>query len=120
MAHALNDPLSLQLRLLQIAAWQGGDEYRLEALPLLEQAIADKNISERARLDYLLLQAEYLRRLGRFEQAQQSVDMVSAANPEIIQYLKSILQCQKQLIAEKNNRPSPVPGPTARCGDPVL
>ena len=117
MAHALGEPLPLQLRLLQMAAWRGGDVYRLQALPLLEQILADSRQSERARIDYLLLQAEYLRRLGRFEQAQRSIDLAATGDPEIIRMVRPILQCQNELLAEKTRRPSPVPGNTTRCGD---
>ena len=119
MAQALGEPLPLQLRLLQMAAWRGGDAYRQQALPLLEQVLADNRQPERTRLDYLLLQAEYLRRLGRFEQAQRSIDAAVAGDPETILLLMPIVQCQQELIAEKTRRPSPVPDQTVQCGDSI-
>ena len=119
MARALNEPLLLQLRLLQVAAWRGGDRYRQQALPVLARLLKERTQTERSQLDYLLLQAEYQRRLGRFAHAQQSVDMAAMAVPEVLEPLMPVLECQKTLIARKIRRASPIPAEHARCGDPI-
>lgn len=119
MTHALGEPLPLQLRLLQVAAWRGGDRYRRQALPVLARLLKDRMQTERSRLDYLLLQAEYQRRLGRFAHAQQSIGMADMVAPEVLEPLKPVLECQKTLIAQKVRRASPIPAEHVRCGDPI-
>ena len=119
MARTLEEPLQLQLQLLQRATWRGGSPYRYQALSLLERLLADSAQTERARLDLLLLQAEYQRRLGQFEAAQRSVELAVVVEPEVLKTAKSILQCQQELIAQKNRHASPIPGKQARCGDRI-
>ncbi len=119
MARALGEPLPLQLRLLQVAAWRGGDRYRQQALPVLSRLLNERTQTERSRMDYLLLQAEYQRRLGRFAHAQQSIDMTDMVAPEMLEPLKPVLECQKTLIAQRIRRASPIPAEHVRCGDPI-
>ena len=93
--------------------------WRQQALPVLARLLKERTQTERSQLDYLLLQAEYQRRLGRFAHAQQSVDMAAMAVPEVLEPLMPILECQKTLIARKIRRASPIPAEHARCGDPI-
>ena len=119
MMQHLQEPLPRQLRMPQEASWNGPDSYRQQALALLEQILRDDKLSVRARLDYLLLKAEFERRIGQFDQASATLQTAETLKPASLAFFAGIIQCQRNLIHTKNRKTAPTPNERISCGQNI-
>lgn len=119
MMRQLKEPLPQQLRMVQEASWSGPDSYRQQALLLLEQILRSSSLSVRARLDYMLLKAEFERRLGQFDQANATLQTLETLKPASLKYFVGIIQCQRRLIDAKNRKTAPTPNERTSCGQNI-
>lgn len=122
MARQVQEPLLLQIRLLQQASWQTSGQYQQELLQLLEQLLANTAVlSEHAHLKYLLLKAECERRLGQFAAAQRSIEAADAFPEDARKFFLPILTCEKELIVRQARNSSPIPNERTHtaCGQSI-
>lgn len=121
MAKHLQEPLLLQIQLLQQASWQSASAHQEELLVLLEKVLEDASLSEHLRLKHLLLKAEYERRLGHFDAARRSTALAEAFPEEVLRFFKPIVNCEKELIASQSRQASPIPDERKQivCGQTV-
>lgn len=119
MMRTAGEPLIRQIWALQQATWIGEPAYKAQLVHLLDGYLAQPGIRPRSRLIHLLLKVEMQRRLGRFQAAQktmQAVDMVLVADEKLRPAIEHIYTCEKQLITQRNAKPSPMPSDDVLCG----
>ncbi len=117
MMKAINAPIKQQFNMLLGSTWRGTNEYRQEALGVVQLLLLDSAISMKERINFSLLKIEFERRLGLFDQSMQTLTEfeVMKTDPEVIPVL--IIACQRDLISKKNASPSPIPNERIKCGD---
>ncbi len=115
----IGEPLESQLRMLQEASWNGPDSYREQVLRLLAPVLAQDKLTDKARLHHLLLKAEFERRLGRFAQAQQTLQQAESLKPGSLKFYSDIIQCQRSLMQQNNRKTAPMPNEKFSCGQAV-
>ena len=119
MMQKVGEPLESQLRKLQEASWNGPDSYREQALRLLGPILAQDKLTDKARLHHLLFKAELERRLGRFAQAQQTLQNAESLKPGSLKFYSGIIQCQRTLMQQNNRKTAPMPNEKFSCGQAV-
>jgi hypothetical protein len=117
ISRTLGEEIKKQFNLLLQATWKRGDQYRQEALELVSKILEDKELIVRERINLTLLKGEFERRLGFFEDASKTFDLLETQFKSEEKFPTSIVSCQKELIANKHSSPSPIPNQNYKCGD---